>query len=88
MKRRYDASMVAGGEDQYFSHFMSGTLIDRVMRPRDVPGRILNMALLNMGTTDSCLRVDAHNLLCSLARRFNFRIRQQLASARGKYQAV
>ena len=54
------------------------------IRPKDVPGRILNMALLNIGSEDPALRSSAYNLLHSLCSSFRFVISQQLMTARGK----
>ncbi|KAI8981655.1 hypothetical protein BDF20DRAFT_955314 [Mycotypha africana] len=48
------------------------TNVSHGIRPTDVPGRILNMALLNMASDDPTLRTEAHNLLCSLCISFRF----------------
>ncbi|KAG2213997.1 hypothetical protein INT47_001268 [Mucor saturninus] len=52
------------------------------IRPTDVPGRILNMALLNIGSDDPTLRLTAYNLLYSLCVSFRFGISHQLMNAR------
>jgi neurofibromin 1 len=54
------------------------------IRPADVPGRILNMALLNIGSEDPGLRLAAYHLLYSLSISFRFSVAHQLMSARGK----
>lgn len=54
------------------------------IRPTDVPGRILNMALLNIGSEDPALRSAAYTLLCSLCISFRFSIDHKLMNARGK----
>jgi hypothetical protein len=56
---------------------------ERVIRPSDVPGTLLNMALLNMGSEDPDLRLAAYNLLCLLSYIFNFDIGNQLMTAKG-----
>lgn len=53
------------------------------IRPADVPGRILNMALLNIGSEDPALRLTAYNLLYSLCTSFRFAVNTQLMNARG-----
>lgn len=58
------------------------------IRPTDVPGRILNMALLNIGSDDPTLRLTAYNLLYSLCISFRFVISHQLMNARGKWQRL
>ncbi|KAI9269931.1 hypothetical protein BY458DRAFT_182532 [Sporodiniella umbellata] len=44
------------------------------IRPNDVPGRILNMALLNMGSCDPTLRLSSYGLLCSISVYYRFKI--------------
>ena len=56
---------------------------ERVIRPSDVPGTLLNMALLNMGHDDPQLRQAAYNLLCVLSLIFNFDVGNQLLAAKG-----
>ncbi|CAO3626389.1 unnamed protein product [Cunninghamella echinulata] len=55
---------------------------ERNIRPNDVPGRLLNMALLNIGSDDPNLRLAAYNLLYSLSMTFNFDVGKQLLDAR------
>lgn len=61
------------------------TINERAIRPNDVPGRLLNMALLNVGSEDPALRLAAYNLLYSLGLSFRFDIGNQLLNAKGKY---
>ncbi|KAG9291425.1 hypothetical protein G9A89_021843 [Geosiphon pyriformis] len=56
---------------------------ERVIRPNDVPGTLLNMALLNIGSDDPNLRLAAYNLLVALSFIFNFDVGNQLLSAKG-----
>ncbi|CAB3983050.1 neurofibromin isoform X4 [Paramuricea clavata] len=51
--------------------------------PKDVPGTLLNMALLNLGTRDPSLRLAAYNLLCSLTAVFHFKIEERLFEGTG-----
>ncbi|EDV22626.1 uncharacterized protein TRIADDRAFT_59057 [Trichoplax adhaerens] len=51
--------------------------------PNEVPGTLLNMALLNLGNNDSKLRSSAYNLLCALATAFNLPLEGQLLETRG-----
>lgn len=53
------------------------------LRPSDVPGRILNIALLNIGSEDPTLRSQAYSLLCSLCVSFRFGVDNKLMYARG-----
>ncbi|KAI9597754.1 hypothetical protein BDF19DRAFT_434347 [Syncephalis fuscata] len=56
---------------------------ERVIRPSDVPGTLLNMALLNLGSGDANLRSASYNLLYSLCVTFNFSTESQLLSVKG-----
>ncbi|CAL8098834.1 unnamed protein product [Calicophoron daubneyi] len=53
------------------------------IRPRDVPGTLLNIALLNLGSSDPSLRSAAYNLLCALTQTFNLKIEGQLLETDG-----
>ena len=57
---------------------------ERVIRPNDVPGRLLNMALINIGSEHPGLRLTAYNLLYSLSLSFRFDIGNQLLRSKGK----
>lgn len=46
--------------------------IGRSVRPQDVPGTLLNIALTGMASTESRLRLAAYNLLCALSKSFCF----------------
>lgn len=53
------------------------------IRPKDVPGTLLNMALLNLGSPDPNLRTAAYNLLCALTATFGLKIEGQLLETSG-----
>jgi neurofibromin 1 len=53
------------------------------IRPGDVPGTLLNMALLNLGSSDPGLRLAAYNLLCTLTTHFHLQIERELTEAQG-----
>ncbi|XP_074600003.1 neurofibromin 1 isoform X2 [Brevipalpus obovatus] len=53
------------------------------IRPKDVPGTLLNMALLNLGSSDPNLRIAAYNLLCALTQTFDLKIDGQLLETSG-----
>ena len=44
------------------------------LTPKDVPGTLLNLALLNLGSSDPQLRSAAYNLLCALVQSFHLKI--------------
>lgn len=45
---------------------------ERLIRPQDVPGTLLNLALTNLASPDHVLRLSSYNLLGALCRAFNF----------------
>lgn len=53
------------------------------IRPKDVPGTLLNMALLNLGSSDPNLRTAAYNQLCALTATFDLKIEGQLLETQG-----
>eukprot|EP00051_Salpingoeca_urceolata_P003452 m.57787 g.57787 ORF g.57787 m.57787 type:complete len:2607 (+) comp12795_c0_seq1:372-8192(+) len=59
------------------------TSVRKAIRPEDVPGTLLNMALLNLGSPDPSLRLAAYNFLAALTVTFDFNIGGQLLEATG-----
>lgn len=59
------------------SRYMS----ERKLEPKDVPGTFLNLALLNLGSTDSALRAAAYKLLSAAKDTFQLRIDRPLESS-------
>ncbi|XP_047489156.1 neurofibromin-like [Penaeus chinensis] len=57
--------------------------VHQKIRPKDVPGTLLNMALLNLGSLDPNLRTAAYNLLCALTATFDLKIEGQLLETSG-----
>ncbi|KAJ3298331.1 Ras GTPase activating protein ira2 [Borealophlyctis nickersoniae] len=55
----------------------------RHLRPSDVPGTLLNMALLNLGSEDANLRLASYNLCCALSSSFDFDVASRLLGAGG-----
>lgn len=58
--------------------------VHQKIRPKDVPGTLLNMALLNLGSLDPNLRTAAYNLLCALTATFDLKIEGQLLETSGE----
>ncbi|KAJ1987203.1 Ras GTPase activating protein ira2 [Dimargaris cristalligena] len=66
-----------------FQSSKPSTMSERLIRPNDVPGTLLNMALLNSGSDDPNLRLTAYNLLYALSLNFNFDVGNLLFNAAG-----
>ncbi|KAI9830851.1 MAG: hypothetical protein M1819_005376 [Sarea resinae] len=46
--------------------------IDRLLKPDDVPGTLVNICLSNLASNDTPTRLASYNLLCALGKRFRF----------------
>ncbi|CAK7264908.1 Ras GTPase activating protein ira2 [Sporothrix epigloea] len=51
---------------------------ERLVRPQDVPGTLLNLSLANLGSADHTLRLSSYNLLGALCRAFKFSMASDL----------
>lgn len=52
---------------------------DRALRPSDVPGTLLNVAFLNMSSSDEVLRMGAYNLVNELCSFFKYDLSSQIS---------
>ena len=57
------------------------TASERLIRPEDVPGTLINIALMNLASADRGLRLTAYSLLCSLGRAFHFDLSDHFVTA-------
>ncbi|KAG9257667.1 uncharacterized protein F5Z01DRAFT_646667 [Emericellopsis atlantica] len=55
---------------------------ERLIRPQDVPGTLLNLALTNLSSADHVLRVSSYNLLGALCKAFKFSSAAKLVCAK------
>ncbi|KAJ3431851.1 inhibitory regulator protein ira1-related [Anaeramoeba flamelloides] len=53
------------------------------IRPSDIPGSLLNVALLNLGSSSENLRKSSYNLVTALCNTFNFALSGQMLEAEG-----
>ncbi len=58
---------------------------ERLIRPQDVPGTLLNLALTNLASADPLLRLSSYNLLGALCKAFKFTAASTLVCTRGMY---
>ncbi|KAJ2358870.1 Ras GTPase activating protein ira2 [Coemansia sp. RSA 2618] len=69
---------------RYASHTSAAVVAavpERVIRPADVPGTLLNVALLNCGSENATLRISAYRMLISVVATFNMDVGHELAFA-------
>ncbi|KAJ2518205.1 Ras GTPase activating protein ira2 [Coemansia sp. RSA 1939] len=66
---------------RYTNHPNAPTVQERAIRPADVPGTLLNVALLNTGSENATLRISAYRMLISVVATFNLDVGHELAFA-------
>lgn len=74
---------IRGAKSKYGKELRTLKSFERLVRPQDVPGTLLNIALTNMASSDQVLRVASYNLLCALCRAFKFAADSKFLSAKG-----
>ncbi|CAK9779949.1 putative ras GTPase activator [Cutaneotrichosporon oleaginosum] len=60
------------------SRFRNTPSDDRILRPTDVPGTLLNVAFLNLSSSDETLRLGAYNLVHELCQFFKYDLASQV----------
>ncbi|KAL0078943.1 hypothetical protein F4703DRAFT_1778323 [Phycomyces blakesleeanus] len=81
-KRNSILALLRFNKTRYDEITKPANIHENSINPTDVPGRLLNMALLNIGSSDPELRVSAYCLLCSLSEAFRFDVGNQLMHTR------
>ncbi|KAH8601379.1 hypothetical protein B0O99DRAFT_681402 [Bisporella sp. PMI_857] len=74
-------SAIRGAKAKYGKELRTLKSFERLVRPQDVPGTLLNIALTNMGSSDQILRLASYNLLCALCRAFKFAANSKFITA-------
>lgn len=75
---------IRGAKAKYGKDSRTLKAFERLIRPQDVPGTLLNLALTNLSSTDQVLRLSSYNLLGALCRAFKFSAATRLMCTRGK----
>ncbi|KAL2069744.1 hypothetical protein VTL71DRAFT_14423 [Oculimacula yallundae] len=73
---------IRGAKAKYGKELRTLKSFERLVRPQDVPGTLLNIALTNMASSDPVLRLASYNLLCALCRAFKFAADSKFLSAK------
>ena len=74
---------IRGAKAKHGKDSRSHKSFERLIRPQDVPGTLLNLALTNMSSPDHILRLSSYNLLGALCRAFKFRASTMLMCTKG-----
>lgn len=76
---------IRGAKAKYGKDNRQFKAYERLVRPQDVPGTLLNLALSNLSSSDSSLRLSSYNLLGALCKAFRFRAASKLVCMIGMY---
>ncbi|KAF6835868.1 GTPase-activator protein for Ras-like GTPase [Colletotrichum musicola] len=63
---------IRGAKAKYGKDARAHKAYERLIRPQDVPGTLLNLALTNLSSSDHVLRLSSYNLLGALCKAFKF----------------
>jgi neurofibromin 1 len=74
---------IRGAKSKYGKDFKIPAPFERLVRPQDVPGTLLNIALTNMASIDQPLRLASYNLLSALCQTFKFSVNAKFMIAKG-----
>lgn len=74
---------IRGAKAKYGKELRTLRSFERLVRPQDVPGTLLNIALTNMASNDQVLRLASYNLLCALCRAFKFAADAKFMTSKG-----
>jgi len=73
---------IRGAKAKYGKDTRALKSFERLVRPQDVPGTLLNLALTNLASPDPVLRLASYNLLGALCRAFKFTTAANLLCSR------
>lgn len=81
--RKFDVlQAIQGAKAKYGKDSKIPKAYERLIRPQDVPGTLLNIAFTNMASLNHVLRLASYNLLCALCRAFKFAADARFMSTR------
>lgn len=73
---------IRGAKAKYGKDPRAMKSFERLIRPQDVPGTLLNLALTNLASHDQTLRLASYNLLGALCRAFKFSAGSRLVAVK------
>lgn len=74
---------IRGAKSKYGKDLKIPAPFERLIRPQDIPGTLLNIALTNMASVDQPLRLASYNLLSALCQTFKFSVNAKFMTAKG-----
>lgn len=79
---------IRGAKTKYGKDHRLFKAYERLIRPQDVPGTLLNLSLSNLSSADPALRLSSYNLLGALCKAFRFGAASKLMCLIGEYSAI
>lgn len=78
---------VRGAKAKYGKDNRTTKAYERLIRPQDVPGTLLNLSLTNLSSIDQGLRLSSYNLLGALCKAFRFSVAEKMMCMTGRVPA-
>jgi neurofibromin 1 len=75
---------ISAAKARHRKEFKASECHDRLIKPADVPGSLLNIALMNLASRDRALRLASYNAIAGLSRTFHFDTDKRLITAKGE----
>ncbi|KAI9761574.1 MAG: 3-dehydroquinate dehydratase (3-dehydroquinase) [Chaenotheca gracillima] len=81
--RKYEIlQAIKAAKARYSRDTMQDKSSERHIRPEDIPGTLLNIALMNLASSNDNLRRTSYNLLCGLCKAFGFGLEKEFVSTK------
>lgn len=75
---------IRGAKIKYSKDLKPSQPFERLIRPQDIPGTLLNISFTNLASLDQNLRIAAYNLLCALCQTFKFGVNSSFMASKGR----
>jgi neurofibromin 1 len=79
---------IRGAKAKYGKDSRAHKTLERLIRPQDVPGTLLNLSLANLSSSDAVLRLASYNLLGALCKAFKFGSADKLVCTKGMLRCL
>lgn len=83
-KKNEILSSIRNAKAKYGKDTRTVKSFERLIRPQDIPGTLLNLALMNLAAPDPVLRIASYNLLGALCQAFKFKAASKFMCINGK----
>ncbi|KFY44765.1 hypothetical protein V495_03267 [Pseudogymnoascus sp. VKM F-4514 (FW-929)] len=73
---------IRGAKIKYSKDLKPSQPFERLIRPQDIPGTLLNISFTNLASLDQNLRIASYNLLCALCQTFKFGVNSSFMASK------